>query len=352
MLDTILLPSLTLDSGQTMTDVPVAFGTWGSLNDSGDNALVICHALTGNADAADWWPGLIGPGKVLDTDQYFVVCANVLGSPYGSASPLTINPATGQPYGPTFPDVTIRDTVRAHRALLAHLGVKHVRLAIGGSMGGMQVLEWGYYDDFVEALIPIAVGSQHSPWCIGWGEAQRQAIYADANWNNGNYESTAPPRQGLSAARAMAMISYRAASEYQTRFGRERMPRTNGVTPPFKVESYLRYQGEKLVERFDANCYVKLTQQMDTHDVSRERGTLAEVLQQIQQPVLVIGFPSDVLYTFAEQEALAAGLPNATLASVAGPYGHDSFLIEFEALANVMRPWMQRHLYAPSTTLS
>lgn len=344
---TLTISDFTLESGVTLRDVPVAYQSWGQLNNRGDNAIVVCHALTGSTDVTDWWSDLIGPGRALDTDRFFVVCANALGSPYGTASPTTTNPATDQRYGPDFPSATPRDTVALHRVLLARLGVQQAAAAIGGSMGGMHVLEWAFErtDDgapFVRSLVPIAVGGRHSAWCIGWSEAQRQAIYADPDWNNGHYKPDAPPAGGLASARMMAMISYRSRPSFEERFGRKRM--TNGSPEgPFAAESYLRYQGEKLVDRFDANCYVSLTQQMDAHDVARGRGDYNEVLQSITQPAFVIGIDSDVLYPLEEQRELAHALPNGRLSVLSSPHGHDAFLIEQDALNNLLHPWLLVH---------
>lgn len=350
------MPSTTFDnheleSGTIVHDVPVAYHTWGTLNDTGTNAVLVCHALTGDANAADWWGDLIGPGCPLDTERYFVICPNVIGSPYGTLSPLTTNPATGAAYGPDVPRVTIRDTVRLHRRLLWQLGVEQVVAAIGGSMGGMQVLEWAFYGSFVHALIPVAVGGRHTPWQIAWSEAQRRAIAADPNWNDGHYTDDAPPTEGVAAARMMAMVSYRSHASFQQRFGRQLQPE-NGTPfegrPPFAVESYLHHHGEKLNQRFDANCYVALTEQMDTHDVSRGRGAYADVLASIEQPTLVVGIDSDVLYPLAEQKELADTLPNATLETLSSPHGHDAFLIEQDELGALIRPFLQEHATAPS----
>ena len=332
-----------LESGAVLRDVPVAYETWGTLAPSADNVILVCHALTGSADASDWWEGLIGPGKALDTNRYFVVCPNALGSPYGTASPVTENPDTGRAYGAAFPDTTIRDTVRLHRRLLWRLGVKQVAAAVGGSMGAMQVLEWGFYGSTVRSLIPIAVGGRHSPWQIGWSEAQRQAIYADPNWNGGDYSPDAPPSEGLASARMMAMVSYRSRASFEERFGRNRQPDNGtpaGSSPPFAIESYLRYHGEKLTDRFDANCYVALTKQMDTHDVSRGRGAYLDVLASLSQPTLVVGIDSDVLYPLEEQKELATHIPNATLEVLRAPHGHDAFLIEQDALARKIRSFL------------
>lgn len=333
------LPEFELESGEVLFEVPVAFRTWGKLNDDADNVVIVCHALTGDMNADDWWGDLVGPGRIIDTDRYFVVCANVIGSPYGTLSPLSNDPRRGRPYGAAFPEATIRDTVRLHSRLLDDLGVREVRLATGGSMGGMQVLEWALLDERVKAVAPIAVGARHSAWCIGWSEAQRQAIFADPNWNDGHYPSDAPPVKGLAAARMAAMISYRSRASFEERFGRDRMKDVSGGET-FAVSSYLRYQGVKLVERFDANCYVHLTYQMDTHDIGRGRNGHLEALRQIEIPALVIGIDSDGLYPLEEQAELAEYLPKGELAVIKSAHGHDAFLIEFNALESIFSSWI------------
>jgi len=339
---TLTLPQFALDDGTLLREVPVAYQTWGTLNAAGDNAVVVCHALTGDPDVADWWGGLLGPGRALDPTEDFVVCLNVPGSPYGSVSPLTPNPAIGRRYGADFPAFTIRDTVRLHRRALKQMGVRRVRCAVGGSMGGMHVLEWAFEttDDgapFVQSLVPVAVGGRHTAWQIGWSEAQRQAIYNDPKWNGGHYPLDDPPVDGLAAARMMAMVSYRSQPSFEGRFGREAMPEKEGE--PYAVESYLRHQGEKLVDRFDAHCYVTLTQQMDTHDVARDRGEYEAVLASIEQPTLVVGIDSDVLYPLREQQKLAEHLPRASLEVLSAPHGHDSFLIELDDLNETVAAW-------------
>lgn len=335
----IHIPEFTLEGGTVLRDVPVAFRSWGTLNEAGTNAVVICHALTGNPEADDWWSELLGPGRALDTDRDFVVCANVLGSPYGTASPVSTNPDTGEPWGHAFPVTTVRDTVALHRALLEGLGVNQVVFAIGGSLGGMQALEWAFHGDYVRGIVPIGVGGRHSAWCIGWSEAQRQAIYSDPRWQGGRYESDNPPTGGLSVARMMAMVSYRSFAEFGDRFGRDRADTGDGDS--FQVESYLRHQGRKLVERFDARCYVHLTDVMDTHDVSRGRGDYFDVLRSICQPTLVVGITTDILYPLEEQRELAEAIPKAELAVLDAPQGHDAFLIEQEQLAEKLRRWRE-----------
>ena len=342
MSQTLTVPTFTLEDGTTLRDVPVSYQTWGTLNAAGTNAVLVCHALTGDTDVADWWGDLLGPGRALDPTEDFVVCLNVPGSPYGSVSPLTEHPGTGARYGADFPEWTTRDTVRLHRRALEQMGVRRVCCAIGGSMGGMHVLEWAFEttDDgapFVESLVPIAVGGRHTAWQIGWSEAQRQAITADPKWQGGRYPPDDPPTDGLGTARMIAMMSYRSPSSLQGRFGRDVMPQKDGT--PYAVESYLYHQGDKLVDRFDARCYVTLTKQMDTHDVARDRGDYGDVLGAIEQPSLVVGIDSDVLYPLAEQEELAGHLPGSTLEVLSSPHGHDAFLIELDALNDMVRTW-------------
>ncbi len=350
-MQTFTAPEFQFESGAVIQQAPVQYRTWGTLNEAGDNAIIVCHALTGDPHIDDWWGGLLGPGKALDTSRYFVVAANVLGSPYGSASPLTTNTETDQPYGADFPAATIRDTVAIHKLLLEHLGVQQLAMAIGGSMGGMQVLEWGFYGDFVRALVPIAVGGRHTAWCIAWGEAQRQAIFADPKWNNGRYTVGNEPAAGLAAARMMAMISYRSMPSFKQRFARDHMTNSAGEDV-LSVNSYLHYQGDKLVQRFDANCYVHLTLQMDSHDVARGRGAYPEVLGQLNQPALVVGIESDVLYSLPEQEELAKHMPGASLALLPSIHGHDAFLIELEALNTLVYDWMKEHVVSTNPTKS
>ena len=337
-----IIPRLRLECGDTLEHVPVAYRTWGRLAAAGDNAVVVCHALTGNADVELWWPGLLGPGRALDTGRDFIICANILGSPYGSASPLTVNPATGLPYGADFPVPTIRDTVALHRLLLERLGVRHVQFVVGGSMGGMQALEWAFHGELVGGIVPIACGGRHSAWCIGWSEAQRHAIVSDPSWCEGRYEAGGGPTHGLATARMIAMISYRSFESFATRFGRAVVDDAGAAR--FAVETYLRHQGTKLVERFDANCYVRLTQSMDVHDVARDRGDYFEVLSTIRQPTLDVGNDTDVLYPLEEQRELATHIPNAELAVLESEHGHDAFLIEEDAVNAFITEWRRAAL--------
>ena len=321
----VTLPGpVVLESGARLESVTVAYRTWGRLDSAGNNGVLVCHPLTASADADRWWPGMIGPGRSLDPDRDFIVCANVLGSCHGTTGPAEIRPGGGAPWGPDFPAVTIRDMVAVETRLLDLLGVRRLGLVIGGSMGGMQALEWAATaPDRLEAAAVIACGARHSPWCIALSEAQRAAIRADADWNDGRYSPARPPRRGLAAARMMAMCTYRTPAVFDRRFGRVRTP--GGI---FEAEGYVRYHGRRLVEGFDANAYVTLTRAMDTHDVGRDRGGCRRVLDTIDLPVLVVSIDSDLLYPPAEQRRLATSIPGARLVRLNSPHGHDAFLID------------------------
>ncbi|TKX24385.1 homoserine O-acetyltransferase [Elsinoe australis] len=428
-----IIPEFTLESGVTLRNIPIAYKTYGALSKERDNAMVICHALTGSADVGDWWgPLLGGAGKAFDISRFFVVCINSLGSPYGSASPVTSidGDSEQEHYGPEFPLTTVRDDVNIFRLLLDDLGVKQIAAVVGGSMGGMLVLEFAYFGkDYVRSIVPIATSPRYSAWGISWGEAQRQSIYSDPKYEDGYYPFSDPPSTGLSAARMSALLTYRSRDSFESRFGRNtpdpsRRQNINGSsrpltpsnehfaihndghrlagsprpsrrtsnadmtssidslhsvsTPPtvfdpqfsgatplptkasppnprrkkstptyFSAQSYLRYQGEKFIKRFDANCYIAITRKLDTHDVSRGRipqpnedshsnGTqtpddpVKAALGLIEQPTLVLGIQSDGLFTFAEQQLLAAHIPNAELKVIDSSEGHDAFLLEFE----------------------
>jgi len=317
-----------LESGLQLPELTVAYRTWGRLGEDGGNAVLVCHALTGSADVDRWWGALVGPGRALDPRRDFVVCSNVLGSCYGTTGPASPRPGDGRRWGASFPDVTVRDIVCAQASLLEALGVRRLRLVLGGSLGGMQVLEWALlFPEKVEAIAPIAVSAAHSAWCIGLSEAQRQAIYADPRWRGGQYPADDPPEAGLAAARMVAMCTYRSRESLEARFGRE--PKEAGL---FAVQAWLHHHGRALVDRFDANAYVALTRAMDTHDVGRGRGGWRAALEGVRAPALVVSIDTDVLYPPAEQEELARALPRATLTNLRSPHGHDAFLIEGEEM--------------------
>jgi homoserine O-acetyltransferase len=316
----------TLDSGARLPSVTVAFRTWGRPDADGGNAVLVCHALTGSADVDRWWGTLLGPGRALDPDRDFVVCSNVLGGCYGTTGPTTPRPGGHGRWGGDFPAVSVRDIVRVQAALLDALGVKRLRLVVGGSLGGMQVLEWALlFPDRVEAIAPIAVSARHSAWSIGLSEAQRQAIYSDPRWRDGCYPPEDGPDAGLSVARQIAMCTDRSRARLEARFAR-----SEAEAGGFAVEGWLHHHGRALVDRFDASTYVTLTKAMDTHDVGRGRGGWREALATVRVPALVVSIDTDVLYPPVEQEELANALPLGRLARLASPHGHDAFLIEGE----------------------
>jgi homoserine O-acetyltransferase/O-succinyltransferase len=327
-----------LESGSELPQVTVAYRTWGSLDADGGNAVLVCHALTGSADADQWWSGLIGPGKALDPERDFIVCSNMLGSCYGSTGPTSLSPFTGERYGAGFPVTTVRDIVAVQARLLEALGVEELALVIGGSLGGMQALEWAaLYPKRVHALAAVSVGARQSAWCIGLSEAQRQAIYSDARWRGGGYDPLDPPTGGLSAARMMALCSYRHPDEFAGRFGRELDEQGS-----FQVQRYLHHHGSKFLRRFDANAYVTLTRIMDSHDLGRGRGGIETALASIEVPALIVGSTSDLLYVPDEQRELARYLPRAELAWLDSPHGHDAFLIDTDELGTLLQGFRQR----------
>eukprot|EP01038_Epipyxis_sp_PR26KG_P008272 gene8272-11197_t len=339
--DTFVCPSFILESGVVMINVETRYNTFGKLNERKDNAILVCHALTGNSRLDQWWGCMLGDGKCFDTSKYFLVCANILGSCYGSTGPMSVNPQTGRIYGNSFPDVTIRDTVSLQIKLMKeHLGVSSVRCVIGGSMGGMQALEWAIMgEDFVRSSIIIGCGAKHSAWQIGISETQRQAIYADPLWHGGDIDPNNPPKSGLSVARQIAMISYRTKASYDLKFGRE----IDSKTGAWEVARYLEYQGKKFLDRFDALTYVKIINQMDTHDITRDRNdNLNNILSNVKCTTLVIGIDSDLLYPLSEQEELAKNIPNCQMEILSSPNGHDSFLIEQIQMSYLITEFLNR----------
>lgn len=320
-----------LESGQRLDAVRIAYRTWGTPRPSG-NTVLICHALTGSADADAWWPDIIGEGRAFDPRRDFIVCSNLLGGCYGTTGPVSLRPGTRERYRAAFPRVTVRDMVEVQRRLLDHLGVERLSVVTGPSLGGMQALEWAaMYPERVESIVPIGVGGRHSAWCIAMSEAQRHAIYADSDWAGGYYTDDRPPERGLAAARMMAVCSYRSWHSFERRFGREQ--RDDGE---FQMQSYLRYQGDKINRRFDANTYVRLTQAMNDYDLSRGRGAYPAALAEIRQRALVVSISSDALYPPHEQRLLADSLANARYEILDSPEGHDGFLTQSAELGELI----------------
>ena len=329
---------LPLEGGGVLDEVQVGYRSWGRLDSEGANAVLVCHALTGSADVDEWWAGVLGPGRALDPESDYIVAANVLGGCYGTTGPGSLPPKGRSSYGPEFPDITIRDMVQLQALLLEGLGVRRLRMVVGGSMGGMQAQEWAVLQPLpVESVAILGAPARHSAWAVGLGAAQRSAIRNDRAWMDGRYPANDPPRDGLALARMIAMCTYRSPESFGIRFQRER--RSDGS---FQVESYLSHQGEKLVNRFDANSYLTITRAMDTHDLARGRGALEAVLDGIEVPALILGIRSDVLYLPEELEALAAGLPRAELRWIESPHGHDAFLLEQDQVSQAILRFRQR----------
>jgi len=326
---------IALESGGTLPELTIAYNTYGLLNAEKSNVVWVCHALTANADAADWWKGVVGPQHVIDPKKYFIVCANILGSCYGTSGPLTINSTTGQPYYHSFPIVTIRDMVKAHILLRQHLGIEKIALLMGGSMGGYQALEWSVMEStLIEKLFLLATSPTESAWGIATHTAQRLAIEADATWQNPSPQAGA---KGLKAARAIGMLTYRNYGimvQQQTDTDTEKLDH-------YKAAAYIQYQGDKLVQRFYAYSYWLLTKSMDSHHLGRGRGgKLEPVLQSIHQPTLIVGISSDILCPLTEQEFLAHHIPNAQLIEIHSDYGHDGFMVESILISEHLAKWL------------
>jgi homoserine O-acetyltransferase len=338
---------LMLDSGRALEPFTVAYMTYGTLNAERSNAVLICHALSMDQFAASvhpltgkpgWWDILIGPGKPIDTDRFFVICPNVIGGCMGSTGPAETNPATGEPYGLDFPLVTIRDMVRAQAALLDDLGIEKILCVMGGSMGGMQVLQWAAsYPDRVVSAIPIATAARHSAQNIAFHEVGRQAIMADPDWNGGAYQRfNTRPLKGLAVARMAAHITYLSETALQTKFGRRLQDREHvsfGFGPDFQIESYLHHQGMTFVDRFDANSYLYITRAMDYFDLAADYGgSLAEAFRSAKTRFCIISFTSDWLFPTIENKRIAHALnavaANVSFVEIESDHGHDAFLLD------------------------
>lgn len=338
---------LVLASGRSLAPLTIAYQTYGTLNPERSNAVLICHALTGDQYVVDahpvtgrpgWWPLMVGPGRSIDTDRYFVICVNVAGSCMGSTGPSSINPQTGKPYAIDFPMITIADMVRAQKMLIDHLGIQELFCVIGGSMGGMQVLQWvASYPDMVYTAVPIATAARHTSQNIAFHEVGRQAVMADPNWLGGRYqESAARPEKGLGVARMAAHITYLSEAALHNKFGRNLQNRSSptfSFDADFQVESYLRHQGSTFVDRFDANCYLYLTRAMDYFDLAADYGgVLADAFQNMHTRFCCVSFTSDWLFPTDEVRqivhALNAVAANVSFVEIRSDNGHDAFLLD------------------------
>ncbi len=329
----------TLESGITLPGYHLAFTTHGKLNAEKTNVIWIFHALTANSNPLEWWPGLVGDGRFFDPEKYFIICVNKPGSPYGSISPLSTNPQTNQPWYHDFPVFTIRDMIKTYQQLKNYLGIRKIFVALGGSTGGMQLLEWAIEEPgLFEHIVPIATNATLSPWAIAFNASQRMAIEADTTWLEKKPEAG---NKGLAAARSIALLSYRHYNGYGITQTRDKafVALTNDVQ--YAADNYQRDQGLKLVNRFNALCYYRLSQSMDSHDVSRNRGTVKKALHQITAKTLVIGIKSDVLYPFEEQEFLQQHIPGAELLAIASDFGHDGFLLEYEKIEPALKKFIE-----------
>lgn len=342
---------LELECGRKLAPIDVAYETYGELKGDGENAVLICHALSGNAHVAGynspadrkpgWWDAMVGPGKGIDTNRYFVICSNFLGGCSGTTGPSSINPETGKPYGLAFPIITIGDMVKVQKLLLDKLGIRKLLAVVGGSIGGMQVLEWAVeYPDFVRAAIPIATTAHLGAQSIAFDAVGRNAILADPNFGDGQYhEGEKGPDLGLAIARMIGHITYLSDESMRRKFGRQlrRADRYSyDFNSEFAVETYLDYQGQSFVERFDANSYLYITKAADYFDLQKNYGTLTEAFARVKSRFLVVSFTSDWLFTPAQSEAmvnaLVAGGKDVSFCNIDSPYGHDSFLLEPETL--------------------
>jgi homoserine O-acetyltransferase len=322
-----------LESGYVFDELTVAYHTYGTLNSKRDNVIWVCHALTANSDVFDWWRGIFGENDLFNPREYFIVCANVLGSHYGSTGPLN-HPSTENPLLNEFPAFTTRDLARIHDLLRIELKVEKIQLLIGASMGGQQAMEWSIEQpSVIQKLVLIATNARHSAFGIAFNETQRQAIYTDLTYGNG---SSSGGKNGLKTARAIAMLSYRSYQGYL----KTQTSLNNHLTDDFPASSYQRYQGQKLADRFNAYSYVLLSKAMDSHNVGRKRASIEIALQFIKAKTLVIGIVSDLLFPISEQEFLAEWIPDAHLARIESDFGHDGFLVEHKQLSDLLSDFL------------
>ena len=321
----------TTETGSVLPELEIAYNTYGTLNSKGDNVIWICHALTANSDVEAWWPGMVGEGLLFDPQRYFIVCANVLGSCYGTTGPASLNPETGKPWLRNFPLITVRDLINVHEILRNYLGIKRIHTIIGASIGGYQALEYSImFPDLIDRLIVLASGARQTPWALAFSESMRLAMDADQTFLNGNPEGG---KKGLKAARSIALISYRTVAAYnQTQKEDDDEKLTS-----FKAASYQAYQGDKLVRRFNPYSYWCLTNLSDTHNIGRNRGGVLNALRIIKAEVLCVGIKSDILFPTEEQKLIASNAERGDYVEIDSFYGHDGFLIETRLVTDVIR---------------
>lgn len=320
-----------LESGTTLPQITIGYHAYGQPNGDESNVVWVCHALTASSDPLDWWSGLFGPDDLFNPETHYIICANILGSCYGSTGPLSVNPETGAPYYHTFPLLTVKDLVKAHQWLAEYLGLSRIPLLIGGSLGGQQVLEWAIQQPrFIQQLAVVACNAWHSPWGVAFNETQRMAIEADQTWLESQPNAGL---EGMRTARAMALLSYR---HYRTYHYSQEEP-DNGTTDHFRAASYQQYQGTKLAKRFNAFSYWYLSKAMDTHNVGRGRQSVEAALAQIQARSLIMGIQSDMLFPIQEQAYLARLIRDAEVVGLDSAYGHDGFLLETTQLGDAIR---------------
>jgi homoserine O-acetyltransferase len=325
------------ETGALLPSLDIAYNTYGKLNRNGDNVIWICHALTANSDVEAWWPGMVGEELLFDPGKYFIVCANVLGSCYGTTGPASVNPETGKPWLRDFPLITVRDLVNVHEILRKHLGIKKIHSIIGASIGGYQALEYTImFPELIKKLIVLASGTKQTPWALAFSESMRLAMEADQSFVANDPEGG---KKGLKAARSIALISYRTAAAYNQTQKEE----DNEKLTSFKACSYQAYQGEKLVKRFNPYSYWCLTALSDTHNIGRGRGGVINALKSIKAEILCVGIKSDILFPTDEQKLIAENSSNAEYIEIDSFYGHDGFLIETRLVTDVVRKFWKKH---------
>ena len=328
--------AITLESGAVLPEVDITYDTFGTLNEAKDNVIWVCHALTANSDVADWWPHTVEEGRFLDPTRYFIVCANFLGSHYGTTSPLSINPTTGKKYYYDFPQITVRDMVKCHQLLAKHLGIERVKLLIGSSIGGFQCMEWAISEPkFMESVALIATTTCTEPWAAAFNESQRMAIRTDKTWGELRDDAGI---DGMAVARSIALISYRGGAAYNTT-QQDENPTEASFTR--RAHSYQQYQGEKLRRRFNAMSYYRLSEAVDSHNIARGRGSIAEALSKIEARALVVAISSDILFPPEAHVPMREHIRDVEYHLIESEFGHDGFLVEHEKLNTIIQNFLR-----------